>query len=96
MLTASFENMLVTSIDTTLETGVVLTQYIVIISTIRRQSEVGIQRWIDVGPIVNFCLGWNEFQSDTFARVVLKIVLINFHKPLLETVMQKCLDLPLV
>ena len=22
-----------------------------------RQSEVGIQRWIDVGPIVNFCLG---------------------------------------
>ena len=44
MLTASFENMLVTSIDTTLETGVVLTQYIVIISTIRRQSEVGIQR----------------------------------------------------
>ena len=22
-----------------------------------RQSEIGIQRWIDVGPIVNFCLG---------------------------------------
>ena len=57
MLTASVENMLVTSIDTTLETGVVPTQYIVIISTVRRQSEVGIQRWIDVGPIVNFCLG---------------------------------------
>ena len=56
MLTASIENMLVTSIDTTLETGVVPTQYIDIISTVRRQSEVGIQRWIDVGPIVNFCL----------------------------------------
>ena len=58
MLTASVENMLVTSIDTTLEIGVITTQYIVIISTVRRQSEVGIQRWIDVGPIVNFCLGW--------------------------------------
>ena len=57
MLTVSVENMLVTSIDTTLETGVVPTQYIVIISTVRRQSEVGIQRWLDVGPIVNFCLG---------------------------------------
>ena len=57
MLTASVANMLVTSIDTTLEIGVVPTQYIVIISTVRRQSEVGIQRWIDVGPIVNFCLG---------------------------------------
>ena len=57
MLTASVENMLVTSIDTTLETGLVPTQYIVIILTVRRQSEVGIQRWIDVGPIVNFCLG---------------------------------------
>ena len=55
MLTASVENMLITSIDTTLETGVVPTQYIVIISTVRRQS--GIQRLIDVGPIVNFCLG---------------------------------------
>ena len=31
MLTASVENMLVTSIDTMLETGVVPTQYIVII-----------------------------------------------------------------
>ena len=36
MLTASVENMLVTSIDTTLETGVVPTQYIVIISTVRQ------------------------------------------------------------
>ena len=44
MLTASVENMLVTSIDTTLKTGVVPTQYFVIISTVRRQSEVGIQR----------------------------------------------------
>ena len=44
MLTASVKNMLVTSIDTTLETGVVPTQYIVIISTVRWQSEVGIQR----------------------------------------------------
>ena len=57
MLTASVENMLVTSINTTLETGVVPTQYIVIISTVGQQSEVGIQHWIDVGPIVNFCLG---------------------------------------
>ena len=39
MLRASVENMLVTSIDTTLETGVVPTQYIVIISTVRRQSD---------------------------------------------------------
>ena len=41
MLTASVENMLVTSIDTTLETGVVPTptQYIVIIPTVRRQSD---------------------------------------------------------
>ena len=57
MLTASIENMLVTSIGSILETGVVPTQYIDIISTVHRQSEVGIQRWIDVGPIVNFCLG---------------------------------------
>ena len=39
MLTASVENMLVTSIDTTLETSVVPTQYIVIISTVHRQSD---------------------------------------------------------
>ena len=38
MLTASVGNMFVTSIDTTLETGIVPTQYIVIISTVRRQS----------------------------------------------------------
>ena len=59
MLTDSVENMLVTGIDTTLETGVV-PQYIDFISTVRRQSEVGIQRWIDVGPIVNFCLGYEQ------------------------------------
>ena len=47
MLTASFKNMLVTSIGRMLETGVVLTQYIVIISNVRRQSEVDIQRCID-------------------------------------------------
>ena len=47
--------MLVTSIGTTLETSVVPTPYIVIISTVRRKSEVGIQCWIDVGPVVNFC-----------------------------------------
>ena len=57
MLIANIENMLGTSIVGTLETGVVPTQYIVIISIVRRQSEVGIQRWIDVGLIVNFCLG---------------------------------------
>ena len=39
MLTASLENMLVTSINTTLETGVVPTQSIVIISTVRRHSD---------------------------------------------------------
>ena len=57
MLSANLENMLVTSIGRSLETGVVPTQYIVIVSTVRRQSEVSIQRWIDVVPIVNFCLG---------------------------------------
>ena len=77
MLTASVENMLVTSIDTTLETGVVPTQYIVIISTVRRQSEVGIQRWIDVGPIVNFCLGsyekfpyWTGKCTERFSTII--------------------------
>ena len=65
MLTTSVENMLVTSIDTTLETGVVSTQYIVIISTVRQQSEVGIHRWIDVGPIVNFCLGQINHAANT-------------------------------
>ena len=61
MMTVSAENMLVTSIGTTLETGVVPTQYIVIISTVRRQSQVGIQRCIDFSPIVNFCLEKNIF-----------------------------------
>ena len=73
MLTASVENMLVTSIDTTLETGIVPTQYIVIISSVRRQSESedGIQRWIDVGPIVNFCLGYIK-RGDLLKREVLR------------------------
>ena len=57
MLTTSVENMLVSSIGTTLETGVVLTQYIIIILTVRRKLEVGIPHWIDVGRIFNFCLG---------------------------------------
>ena len=48
MLTANVENMLVTSISRTLETGVVPTQYIVILSTVRRQSANGIQRWFNV------------------------------------------------
>ena len=60
MLTASVENMLVTSIGTTLKTGVISTQYILIISSVRRQSDsmskVDIQRWIDVGPIVNYSI----------------------------------------
>ena len=46
MLTASVENMLLTSIGTTLETGVVLTQYIVIISTVRRQSDSDSQKMV--------------------------------------------------
>ena len=65
MLTSNVENMSVTSIGRTLETSVVPTQYIMIISTVRRQSEVSIQRWIDVGPIVNFCFGCN-FNSKQF------------------------------
>ena len=73
MLTASVENMLVTSINTTLETGVVPTQYIVIISTVRRQSEVGIQHWIDVRPIVNFCLG----SITAFLKILSYVRLIN-------------------
>ena len=56
MLIANVGNMLVNSIGRTLETGVVPKQYIVLISTVRRQSEVGIQRCIDVGLIVNFYL----------------------------------------
>ena len=60
MLTASVDNMLVTSIGTTLKTGVISTQYILIISSVRRQSDsmskVDIQRWIDVGPIVNYSI----------------------------------------
>ena len=39
MLTANVKNMFVTSIGTTMETGVVLTQYIVIIWTVRRQLD---------------------------------------------------------
>ena len=46
MLTASVENMLVTSIDATLEIGVVPTQYIVIISTVRRQSDSNSQKLV--------------------------------------------------
>ena len=79
MLTASVENMLVTSIDTTLETGVVQTQYIVIISTVRRQSEVGIQRWIDVNPIVNFCLGLFYNRVD-LRRVIFLLFSLFFYK----------------
>ena len=61
MLTACVENMLITSIDTTLETGVVPSQFIVIISTVHRQSKVGIQHLINVGPIFHFCLGNIKF-----------------------------------
>ena len=57
MLTANVENMLVTSIGRTLETAYVPTQYTVIISAVRPQSKVCIHRWLDVCPIVNFCLG---------------------------------------
>ena len=76
MLTASVENMLVTSIDTTLEIGVVPTQYIVIISTVRRQSEVGIQHWIDVVPIANFCLDiYMPSSSHTFKFISCNFIL---------------------
>ena len=79
MLTASVENMLVTSIGTTLETGFVPMQYIVIISTVRGHSEVGIQRWIDVGRIVNFCLGSEtvSISVDTYHRYDFLIIKIN-------------------
>ena len=75
--------MLVTSIDTTLETGVVPTQIIVIISTVRRQSEVGIQRWIDVGPIINFCLGIKNtilmYRMRNIAIFNISILISYFH-----------------
>ena len=61
MLTTNVGNMLFTSIATTLKTGVIPTKYIVIISTVRWQSKVGIQHWMDVCPIVNFCLGWHRY-----------------------------------
>ena len=67
MLTDSVENMLVTSIGTTLETDVVPTQYIVIISTVRRQSHSDSRKLVfSVGPIVNFYLGNNRITSFTF------------------------------
>ena len=56
MLTVSVENFLANTICRSLGTGVVSTQYIVIIMTVHRKSEVDIQRWIDNGPIVNSCL----------------------------------------
>ena len=60
MLTASVENMLVTSIDTTCCTNAVHRYHFDCPPTVGfRQSEVGIQRWIDVGPIDNFCLGYS-------------------------------------
>ena len=80
MLTVSVENMLVTSIDTTLKTGVVPSQYIVIISTVRQQSEVGIKRRIDFGPIVNFCLGVGNDLSDRNLSHMIKTKLNYFYK----------------
>ena len=65
MLIVSVENVLLTSIGTTLETSVVPMQYIVIMSNVRRQSEVGIQYWIDVGLVVNFCLGKVEMKNSS-------------------------------
>ena len=57
MLTTNVENMLVTSIDTTLETGVVPTQYIVIISNVREQLYSDSRKLVSsVGLIGNFCL----------------------------------------
>ena len=53
MLTSSVENMLVTSIGRTLETGAVPTQYIVIISTVRRQCNSGSRKLLfSVGSIL--------------------------------------------
>ena len=54
MLTASVENMLVTSIGRTLEIGV----YQRSTSLSFRLSADSIQRWNDVGPIINFCLDY--------------------------------------
>ena len=42
-----------------------------------RQSEVGIQRWIDVGPIVNFCLGCIQKRSRCVGRFALLWSAIN-------------------
>ena len=77
MLTASVENMLVTSIDTTLETGVVPTQYIFIISTVRRQSNSDSQKLVsNVGlTLVRLLISaWDDIESPqaeimTFCRL---------------------------
>ena len=81
MFTANDENMLVNSIGTTLETGVVRTQYIVIVPTVRWQSEVGIQRCIDIGPIVNSCLS-NRItpQQDNARPHIAKVVKTYFER----------------
>ena len=64
MLTASVENMLVISIDTTLETGVVPTQYILIISTVRRRSDSDSRKLVSnvVSILVRFLISAWEVQ----------------------------------
>ena len=64
-LTASVENMLVTSMVQRWK--LVLYQRSTSLSfrlSADSWSEVGIQRWIDVSPIVNFCLGYNIFPAN--------------------------------
>ena len=78
MLTANIENMLVTSIVRTMETGFLPTQYIVIIPTVRLQSEVCIQRWIDVVPFVNFWLGCDMSVVLTILRSLISRSLKNY------------------
>ena len=85
MLTASVENMLVTSIDTTLETGVGATQYIAIISTVRRQSDSHSRKLVSnvrstlirllISAWVNFLLNLNSKTNlVTLGKCVINII----------------------
>ena len=77
MLTASVENMLVTSIDTTLETGVVPTQYIVIISTFRRQKQT--KQWTEREESAPKKVKTVPSASKVMASVPLGCTWNNFH-----------------
>ena len=72
MLRASVKNMLVTSIDITLETCVVPTKYIVIISTVRRQLDFDSRKLAsNVGSMLVRLLisAWDAFGALLFSSV---------------------------